>query len=96
MGFSQTKTTYGATTTDTLVGIALPMGQFTLYGQLGNRTKSGNASATSDTNYSGQLYTAVYNLSKRTDLLAAYKTWDVSSAATSRPSSLVVAMYHSF
>ena len=96
VGFSQTKTTYGASTTDTLVGVALPMGQFTLYGQLGNRTKSGNASATSDTNYSGQLYTAVYNLSKRTDLLAAYKTWDVSSAATSRPSSLVVAMYHYF
>jgi len=96
VGFSQTKTTYGATTTDTLVGVALPMGKFTLYGQLGNRTKAGNASAASDTNYSGQLYTAVYNVSKRTDLVSSYKTWDVSSAATSKPSELRVAMYHYF
>jgi predicted porin len=96
VGFSQTKNTYGATTTDTLVGVSLPMGQLTLYSQLGNRTKAGNASASSDTNYSGKIFTAVYSLSKRTDFFSSYKTWDVSSAATSTPSSFTAGVYHYF
>ena len=95
-GFSQTTTTYGATTTDTLVGLSIPMGQLTLSGQFGNRTKAGNASAASDTNYSSKIVNAVYNLSKRTDVFAGYKTWDVSSSATSTPTTMWAGITHSF
>jgi len=95
-GFSQTTTTYGATTTDTLVGLSIPLGRLTLSGQFGNRTKAGNASAASDTNYSSKIVNAVYNLSKRTDLFAGYKTWDVSSSATSTPTSMWAGINHSF
>lgn len=95
-GYSQTKATYGNTTTDTLIGLSIPVGQLTLSGQFANRTKAGNASSSSDTNYSGKVVTAVYSLSKRTDLFSSYKTWDVSSAATSTPTSFVAGIYHSF
>ena len=95
-GWSQTTATYGNTTTDTLVGVSIPMGQLTLSGQLGNRTKAGNSSAASDTNYSSKIVNAVYNLSKRTDLFAGYKTWDVSSSATSTPTTMWAGIAHSF
>ncbi len=95
-GWSQTSYNYGNTATDTLVGLAIPMGQLTLSGQLGNRTKSGNLLSSKDTNYSSKIVNAVYSLSKRTDLFAGYKTWDVSSAATSTPTTYWAGIYHSF
>jgi len=95
-GWSQTTYTYGNTATDTLVGLSIPLGQLTLSGQFGNRTKSGNSSSSSDTNYSSKIVNAVYNLSKRTDVFAGYKTWDVSSSATSTPTSMWAGITHSF
>jgi len=95
-GWSQTTYTYGNTATDTLVGLSIPMGQLTLSGQVGNRTKAGNSSSSSDTNYSSKIVNAVYSLSKRTDLFAGWKTWDVASTATSTPTSAWAGIYHSF
>jgi len=95
-GWSQTTTTYGNTTTDTLVGFAVPMGQLTLMGQLANRALAGNKLSSADTNYSGKVITALYSMSKRTDLFAAYKTWDAVYGATSSPSYLGTGIYHYF
>jgi len=95
-GWSQTTTTYGATSTDTLVGFAIPVGQLTLSGQFANRTTAGNKLSSADVTYSGKVLTAVYSLSKRTDVLATYKTWDAAYGATSTPSSLGTAVYHYF
>jgi len=95
-GWSQTTATYGNTTTDTLIGFAVPMGQLTLSGQMANRALAGNKLSTADVNYSGRVLTAVYSLSKRTDLFAAYKTWDAVYGSTSSPSSLGTGIYHYF
>jgi len=95
-GWSQTTATYGNTSTDTLVGFAIPLGQLTLSGQLANNTKAGNAKSSADVSYSGKVLTAVYSLSKRTDVLATYKTWDAAYGASSTPTSLATAIYHYF
>jgi hypothetical protein len=88
-GYEQTTTTYGATTTDTLMSLVLPVpsSALTLSAQFGNRTKAGNASSSSDTTYSGTIYNAVYKLSGRTDLLATYAT--NQAAGTSNPTFLL-------
>ena len=95
-GWSQTTATYGNTSTDTLVGLSIPLGQLTLSTQLANRTTAGNAKSSADVSYSGKVITAVYSLSKRTDVLATYKTWDAAYGATSTPSNLTAVMYHYF
>ena len=95
-GWSQNTATYGNTVTDTLVGFAVPMGQLTLSGQLANRTLAGNRLATADVSYSGKVLTALYSLSKRTDLFAAYKTWDAVQGSTSTPSYIGTGIYHYF
>jgi hypothetical protein len=95
-GYEQTTTTYGATTTDSLMSLVLPIpsSPLTLSAQFGNRTKAGNASAASDTTYSGTIYNAVYTLSKRTYLLAVYAT--NQSAGTSNPTMFLTTLNHSF
>jgi hypothetical protein len=95
-GWSQTTTTYGNTSTDTLVGLAIPLGKLTLSTQLANRTTAGNRLSSADVTYSGKVLTAVYSLSKRTDVLATYKTWDAVYGATSTPSNLTAVAYHYF
>ena len=97
-GWSQTYTTYGAATTDTLVGVSIPLGQLTLSAQMGNRTKSGNASANSDTVASGRIIHAQYALSKRTYLNAGYKSYDVPyyNTATSTPTLFYTTIGHNF
>jgi len=95
-GYEQTTTTYGATTTDSLMSVVLPVpsSPLTLSAQFGNRTKAGNASAASDTTYSGTIYNAVYTLSKRTYLLAVYAT--NQAAGTSNPTMFLTTLNHSF
>jgi len=95
-GYEQTTTTYGATTTDSLMSVVLPVpsSPLTLSAQFGNRTKAGNASATNDTTYSGTIYNAVYSLSKRTYVLATYAT--NQSAGTSNPTFFLTTLNHSF
>jgi len=95
-GYEQTTTTYGATTTDSLMSLVLPVpsSPLTLSAQFGNRTKAGNASAASDTTSSGTIYNAVYTLSKRTYLLAVYAT--NQSAGTSNPTMFLTTLNHSF
>jgi len=95
-GYEQTTTTYGATTTDSLMSLVLPIpsSPLTLSAQFGNRTKAGNASAASDTTYSGTIYNAVYTLSKRTYLLAVYAT--NQSAGTSNPTLFLTTLNNSF
>ena len=95
-GWSQNTATYGNTVTDSLVGFAVPMGQLTLSGQFANRTLAGNRLATADVSYSGKVLTALYSLSKRTDLFAAYKTWDAVQGSTSTPSYIGTGIYHYF
>jgi len=95
-GFVSTSYNYGNTVTETLVGFAVPMGQLTLSGQFANRTLAGNAKSSADVSYSGKVVTALYSLSKRTDLFAAYKTWDAVYGATSSPSYLGTGIYHYF
>jgi predicted porin len=95
-GYEQTTTTYGATTTDSLVSLVLPVAKspLTLSAQFGNRTKAGNASSSSDTTYSGTIYNAVYTLSKRTYLLGTYAT--NQAAGTSNPTMFLTTLNHSF
>jgi len=95
-GWSQTSYTYGNTVTDTLVGFAFPLGQLTLSGQVANRTLAGNRLATADVSYSGKVFTAVYSMSKRTDLFGAYKTWDAVQGSTSTPSTVIAGINHYF
>jgi hypothetical protein len=95
-GYEQTTTTYGATTTDSLMSLVLPVpsSPLTLSAQFGNRTKAGNASSSSDTTYSGTIYNAVYTLSKRTYVLATYAT--NQAAGTSNPTMFLTTLNHSF
>ncbi len=95
-GYQQQTYTYGNTRTDTLVGISIPLANspLTLSAQWGTRAKSGNASASSDTTYSGSIYNAVYKLSNRTNISGTYAT--TQDAGTSNPNALVIALNHSF
>ena len=95
-GYEQTTTTYGATTTDTLMSLVLPVpsSALTLSAQFGNRAKAGNATSSSDTTYSGTIYNAVYKLSGRTYLLATYAT--NQAAGTSNPTMFLTTLNHSF
>jgi len=95
-GYEQTTTTYGATTTDSLMSVVLPIpsSPLTLSAAFGQRVKAGNASSASDTTYSASLYNAVYTLSKRTYLLATYTS--NQNAGTSNPNFLVTTINHSF
>jgi hypothetical protein len=95
-GWSQNTATYGNTVTDTLVGFAVPMGKLTLTGQMANRTLAGNKLSTADVSYSGRVLTALYSLSKRTDLFLVNKTWDAVQGSTSTPSYLGTGIYHYF
>jgi len=97
-GWSQTTYNYGNTNTDTLVGLSIPLGQLTLSAQLGNRTKSGNAAALSDTSASGRVIHAQYALSKRTYLNAGYKAYDnvATTGATSTPTLFYTTIGHNF
>jgi len=94
-GWSQTTTTYGATTSDTLVGVSIPLGNVTLAAQMGNRTKAGNAASASNTNYSGRVLYAQYNISKRTYLNAGYKSYDVDPTLTT-PTLFFTTIGHNF
>ena len=63
-GWSQTTATYGNTSTDTLVGLAIPLGQLTLSTQLANNTTAGNARSSADVSYSGKVITASWDPNK--------------------------------
>jgi len=95
-GFVSTTYNYGNTVTDSLIGFAIPVGQITLSGQMANRTYAGNRLSSADVSYSGKVVSALYSMSKRTDVIASYKTWDAVYGSTSVPSYLGVSMYHSF
>jgi predicted porin len=95
-GYEQTTSTYGATTTDSLMSVVLPIpsSPLTLSAAFGQRVKAGNAASSSDTTYSGSLYNAVYTLSKRTYLLATYTS--NQNSGTSNPNFFVTTINHSF
>lgn len=95
-GYVQHVYTYGNTRTDTLLGLSVPVphSPLTLSAQWGTRAKAGNASASSDTTYSGSMYNALYALSKRTAVNFTYAT--VQDAGTSNPNVFVAAIQHTF
>jgi len=95
-GFVQHTYTYGNTRTDSLMGLSIPVpgSAVTLSGQWANRTKNGNASASSDTSYSGSMYTAVYQMSKRTKVYGFYAS--NQSSGTSNPYVNGLVLEHSF
>ena len=95
-GYEANVATYGNTTTDSLMSLVLPIpsSPLTLSAAFGQRVLSGNASAATDTTYSGSLYNAVYTLSKRTYLLATYTS--NQNAGTSNPNFFLTTINHSF
>lgn len=95
-GYEQTATTYGATTTDTVmtVAAAVPNSKLSLSASFGTRAKAGNATSTDDTSYSGSIYGASYTLSPRTSLGATYLT--NQSTGTTNPNFFLATINHSF
>ena len=88
----------GLTIKDSLVGVSIPVGAFTLRGQLANR----NADAAIGTNtgfgvgsVSSTAVGVTYALSKRTALIANYKRWDVIAQATANTNTWI-AINHGF
>jgi len=92
--YEQTIYTYGNQLLDTLVAVNVPLGAVTLSAQFGSQTKSGNASSSSDTSYSGSMYNLVYAVSKRTSLIGTYI--QAQSSGTSNPNAALLALSHSF
>jgi hypothetical protein len=95
-GYEQTATTYGATTTDTVMSVAMavPNSKLSLSASFGTRAKAGNATATDDSTYSGSIYGASYTLSPRTSLGATYLT--NQSTGTTNPNYFLATINHSF
>jgi len=88
----------GLTIKDSLLGVSMPVGAFTLRGQLANR----NADAAIGTNtgfgvgsVSSSAVGVSYSLSKRTTLIANYKRWDVIGQATANTNTWI-AIDHGF
>jgi len=90
-GYETTQTTYGDTTTDTVIGLSAPLGALTVSAQFGQRTKAGG---TSDSTYAGNIYAASYALSKRTSVDGTYISNQTSG--TSSPSFFITRLVHSF
>ena len=90
-GYETNVTTYGDTTTDTVIGLSAPLGAMTVSATFGQRTTAGG---TSDATYSGAIYAAKYALSKRTSLDATYTS--NQSSGTSSPSYVITRIVHSF
>jgi len=95
-GYEQTATTYGATTTDTVMTIAtaVPNSALSLSASFGTRAKAGNATSTDDSSYSGSIYGASYTLSPRTSLGMTYLT--NQSTGTTNPNFFLATINHSF
>jgi len=95
-GYEQTSTTYGDTSTDSLISVAMavPNTPLTISAQSGTKTKAGNKLSSADTSFGGQIYAASYSLSKRTSMGATYVT--NSSSGTSNPNFFIATLSHSF
>jgi hypothetical protein len=98
----------GATVTDTLLGLSVPMGALTLGGQYAMRKMDDAAgsntvaapradSITVDGQVSGLSLQANYALSKRTSIIASYARWTAFRVATNESSNeTTVLLSHSF
>jgi len=95
-GYEMKTTTYGDTTTDSLMSVALavPNSAMSVSAAFGQRSKAGNATSSSDTVYAGNIYGASYKLSGRTSLGATYISNQASG--TSNPSYFQANINHSF
>jgi len=86
--------TYGNTKTNTLIGLAIPMGSLTLGAQMVTVTASGNATSSSNYTRTGALAGGMYSLSKRTYVTAQYYTGDVGG--TSNQTGYLLSLYNTF
>ena len=90
-GYETTQNTYGATTTDTVIGLSAPLGALTVSAQYGQRAIAGS---TADSSYAGNIYAASYALSKRTSVDGTYIS--NQSSGTSNPSFFITRLVHTF
>jgi hypothetical protein len=81
--------------TQTLIGIAVPVGAVSLGGQWGQRKTADYAAAATNGTRTGYSLAAVYSLSKRTAVLAQYSRWD-NANFTNADSMTGVLLSHSF
>nr|WP_315473825.1 porin [uncultured Rhodoferax sp.] len=79
---------------DTLIGISVPLGAFTLVADVANRKVSDTNYADGSTN--GYGLSATYALSKRTSIAALHASWDGSIGAASRSTRTSLLLSHSF
>lgn len=84
--------------TDSMVAVNVPMGNWALGAEWAQRNKDGTktaAGAATDSVVSGTAVQAVYNLSKRTSVIANYARWDVAGG-TGTVGQTTVLLGHSF
>ncbi|MDR7308208.1 porin [Rhodoferax saidenbachensis] len=102
-GLSVLTTTGGATLTDALVAVSVPIGAFTLGANFATETFSGSVAQTGisasagalDQTRNGYGLSATYALSKRTSLIANYANW-LSAIGRDRSSETNLLVSHSF
>ena len=85
---------YGNTSTQSLVGVSVPLGTMKVGGQYGQTVTSGNATSTSNYTRTGMMLGGQYDFSKRTYLVGHWNSYDAGNSINT--TGYYFALYNTF
>jgi hypothetical protein len=93
-GMTTTTYMYGNTSTQSLLGVNVPLGALKVGGQYGQNVTSGNATSTSNYTRTGMILGSQYDFSKRTYLVGHWYSYDAGNSINT--TGYYFALYNTF